>query len=113
MQENEYTGLFENPKVDKTEESTKQHTQQAEQQLAKQNLEVEDNNYLGGSQLKKVFDELYTSLQSKVDHYLEQLKEVERQQQEIKNKIIQQYKQTLTSSETDDKIKSIIFKGVK
>lgn len=109
MQENEYTGLFENPKVDKTEQSTEQQTEQQ----PKQNLEVEDNNYLSGSQLKKVFDELYITLQSKVDRYLEQLKDVERQQQEIKNKIIQQYKQTLSSPETDDKIKSIIFKGVK
>ena len=112
MQENEYTGLFENPRVDKTEQSTEQNTQQTEQQ-SKQTTEVEDNNYLGGSQLKKVFDELYTTLQSKVDRYLEELKEIEHQQQVIKNKIIQQYKQTLTSSETDDKIKSIIFKGVK
>lgn len=111
MQENEYTGLFENPKVDKTEQLSKQQTQQSEQQ--QKTLEAEDNNYLGGSQLKKVFDELYTTLQSKVDHYLQQLKDIEQQQQEIKNKIIQQYKQTLTSSETDDKIKSIIFKGVK
>ena len=106
MQETEYTGLFENPKTDKTEQPT-------EQQQPKPNLEAGDNTHLDGIQLKKVFDELYTTLQSKVDHYLEQLKDVERQQQEIKNKIIQQYKQTLTSSETDDKIKSIIFKGVR
>ena len=112
MQENEYTGLFENRKDNKVEQSTEQNKQQTEQQ-PKQVLEVEDNNYLDGSQLKKVFDELYTTLQSKIDRYLEQLKEVERQQQEIKNKILQQYKQTLSSSETDDKIKSIIFKGVK
>lgn len=104
MQENEYTGLFENTKADTTEQS-------AEQQ--QQTVESEENNHLDDSQLKKVFDELYTTLQTKVDQYLEQLKEVERQQQEIKNKIIQQYKQTLTSSETDNKIKSIIFKGIK
>lgn len=105
MQENEYTGLFENPKTDKTEQSTEQQTEQV--------AESKDNNYLDGSQLKKAFDELYATLQSKVNKYLEELKEVERQQQEIKNKIIQQYKQTLTSSETDNKIKSIIFKGVR
>ena len=111
MQENEYRGLFENPKVDKTEQPTEQSTEQLTEQQQEQQSKTDAN--LNTQELKKVFDELYTTLQFKVDKYLEQLKEVERQQQEIKNKIIQQYKQALTSSETDDKIKSIIFKGVR
>ena len=111
MQENEYTGLFENPRIDKTEQLSKQQEQQEQQQQQEQQTKTDVN--LNTQELKKVFDELYTTLQIKVDKYLEQLKEVERQQQEIKNKIIQQYKQTLVSSETDEKIRSIIFKGVR
>ena len=111
MQENEYAGLFENPKIDRTEQSNEQQTEQQQEQQQEQQTKTDAN--LNTQELKKVFDELYITLQSKVDKYLEQLKEVEQQQQEIKNKIIQQYKQTLTSSETDEKIKSIIFKGVK
>ena len=100
----EYTGLFEqSPK--QTEQQTDQQTEQQTEQQPEQQTEV--------LELKKLFDEMYKSLQSRIDTYITQLKEIEQQQQDIRNKIIQQYKQTLSSTETDDKIKSIIFKGVR
>ena len=99
MQE-EYKGLFENSKpVDEPikQEST-QNTDETET--------IQPNLESLVAKITKVLDE-------KVNDYIQKLRDIEQQQKDIQAKIVQQYKETLTSEITDDKLKAIIFKGVK
>ena len=106
MQE-EYKGLFENTKP--VDEPTKEQstTPPTETETTSQPETVEQPS------IETLVAKITKVLDEKVNNYIQKLKDIEQQQKDIQAKIVQQYKETLASEITDDKLKAIIFKGVK
>lgn len=97
----EYKGLFENPV---------EHAENPKDEIIQRELETTETSQQG---LDELIAKITKALDEKVEVYIHKLKDIEEQQKIIQDKIIQQYKETLASEITDDKLKNIIFKGVK
>ncbi len=107
--ENEYKGLFDTNEQTKETQTTSTETNQTTPHICAS----EEGKVTSETNNTNIVSELFRTIENKVQHYIDELKKIEQQQQELQNKVIQQYKDTLSSELTDDKLKSIIFKGVK